>query len=345
LNTHWSSVAQRQITSGRSEQPSMKINFQRWQSLTRAPLNYKGIYLKQDKFIENFTNIIQPNINDIKKIIDNTDNKLSTLNFTLLIIVLGTLFLTNHFDLHIMFFIMTLLISAIIYHTGTYTFKYEYHDILERDIFPKILKISIEESNFFTNKDLYDDAENSDIFSTYEYIVASATIKSIWNIKYIYKQKQIYISSTYINVSEVHNLGSPFSDKNHGLFITIDNINLLNLEVYIFENNLLPSIKEISKKLKKDFIQDNTHNDKYTVISKNLDTQSKDKIYQILNLFNQDMTMTLKNNKIYIFIKKEFTCFDANYYTDGRIPSYFDYIELLNIKSIIEEVIELTEEV
>lgn len=301
--------------------------------------------MKQDKFIEKFTNIIQPNINDIKKIVGDTDNKLFKLNSTLVIIVFGTLFLTNHFNLHIIFFIMTLLITAMIYKIGTYTFKYEYHDILERDIFPKISKILIEESSFFTNKDLYDDAKNSDIFSTYEYIVASATIKSKWNIKYIYKQNQIYISSTYINVSEVHNLGLPFSDKNHGLFITIDNINFHNSEVYVFENNLLPSIKKISKKLKKDFIQDSTSNDKYTVISKNLNEKSKNKINHILNLFNQDMTMTLKNNKIYIFIKKEFTCFDANYYTDGRIPSHFDYIELLNVKNIIEKVIELTEEV
>ena len=300
--------------------------------------------MKQDKFIEKFTNIIQPNINGIKKIVDNTDNKLFTLNSTLLIVVLGTLFLTNHFNLHIIFFIMTLLISAMIYYVGTYTFKYEYHDILERDIFPKTLKILIEESSFFTNQNLYDDAENSDIFSTYEYIVASATIKSIWDIKYICKQREVHISSTYINVSEIHNLGSPFSKKNHGLFITIDNINLLNSEVYIFENNLLPSIKEISKKIKKDFIQDRTSNDKYTVISKNLSEQSKNKVDCILNLFNRDMTMTLKDNKIYIFIKKEFTCFDANYYTDGRIPSYFDYIELLNIKNTIEQVIELIEE-
>ena len=172
--------------------------------------------MKQDKFIEKFTNIIQPNINDIKKIVNNTDNKLFTLNSILLIVVLGTLFLNNHFNLHIIFFIMTLLISAMIYKIGTYTFKYEYHDILERDIFPKILKILIEESSFFTNKDLYTNAENSDIFSTYEYIVASATIKSKWDIKYIYKQKQIFFSSTYINVSEIHNLGVPFSAKNHG---------------------------------------------------------------------------------------------------------------------------------
>jgi len=301
--------------------------------------------LKQEKFIEKFTNIIQPNINDIKKLVDNTDKKLFTLNSILLIVVLGTLFLTNHFNLHIIFFIMTLLISAMIYKVGTYTFKYEYHDILERDIFPKILKILIEEGNFFTNKDLYDDSKNSDIFSTYEYMIASATIRSIWNIKYIYKQKQVYISSTYINVSQMHNAGLPFSDKDHGLFITIDNINLHNTEIYIFENKLLPSIKEISKKLKKDFIQDKSFNDKYTVMSKDLDDLSKNKTNHILNLFNQDITMTLKDNKIYIFVKNEFTCFDANYYTGGRLPSHFDYIEILNIKNIIEEIIEITEKV
>ena len=301
--------------------------------------------MKQEKFIEKFTNIIQPNINDIKKLVDNTDKKLFTLNSILLIVVLGTLFLTNHFNLHIIFFIMTLLISAMIYKVGTYTFKYEYHDILERDIFPKILKILIEEGNFFTNKDLYDDSKNSDIFSTYEYMIASATIRSIWNIKYIYKQKQVYISSTYIDVSQIHNVGLPFSDKDHGLFITIDNINLHNTGIYIFENKLLSSIKEISKKLKKDFIQDKSFNDKYTVISKDLDDLSKNKINHILNLFNQDITMTLKDNKIYIFVKNEFTCFDANYYTDARLPSHFDYIEILNIKNIIEEIIEITEEV
>lgn len=299
--------------------------------------------MTQDKFIKKFTNIIQPDINEIKKIIDNTDNKLFSLNSILLIIVLGTLFLTNHFNLHIIFFIMTLLISGMIYYVGTYTFKYEYHDILERDIFPKILKILIEESSFFTNKDLYDDAKNSDIFSTYEYIVASATIQSKWSIQYIFKNTQIYISSTYINLSDINNPALPFSDKDKGLFITIDNINLLNSEVYVFKNNLLPSAKEISKKLKTGFIQDNTLNDNYLVISKNLDAQSKNKINHILKLFNQDISMTLKDNKIYIFIKKEFTCFDANYYTDGKIPSYFDYIELLNIKNIIEETIELTE--
>jgi len=299
--------------------------------------------LKQDKFIEKFANIIQPNINDIKKIIDSTDNKLFTLNFTLLIVVLGTLFLTNHFNLHIIFFIMTLLISAMIYYVGTYTFKYEYHDILERDIFPKILKILIEESSFFTNQNLYNDAENSDIFSTYEYIVASATIQSIWDIKYICKQREVHISSTYIDVSEIYNLGLAL-ETNNGLFITIDNINFNNSEIYIFQNSLIPSGKEVLKKIKKDFIQDKTSNDKYTVISRNLSEQSKKKVDCILNLFNQDMTMTLKDNKIYIFIKKEFTCFDANYYTDGRIPSYFDYIELLNIKNIIEQVIELIEE-
>jgi len=301
--------------------------------------------LQQDIFIENFTKKVNPEIDNIKEIIHNTEKNLFTLSSILFTIVLGSLFLINHFNLHIIFFIMILFIAAMIYYVGTYTFKYEYHDILERDIFPKILKILIAKSSFFKNQNLYDDAENSDIFSTYEYIVASATIKSIWNIKYIYKQREVHISSTYINVSEIHSLGSPLSKKNHGLFITIDNINLLNSEVYIFENNLLPSIKEISKKIKKDFIQDGTSNDKYTVISKNLNEQLKKKVDCILNLFNQDMTMTLKDNKIYIFIKKEFTCFDANYYTDGKIPSYFDYIELLDIQSIIEEVIELTEEV
>jgi hypothetical protein len=300
--------------------------------------------LQQDVFIENFTKKINPEIDNIKKIINNTEKKLFTLSSILFVIVLGSLFLVNHFNLHIIFFIMILFIAVMIYYLGTHVFKYEYDDILKRDIFPKILKILIDKSNFFTNKNLHLEAVNSDIFSIYEYFVASATIQSKWSIWFTLNNHQVTMSSTYINVSDINNPALPFSDKNHGLFITIDNIKLSDSEIYIFKNNLIPSLKEISKLMKKNF---NTYhlNNQYTVASKALDQKLEKKLLQIVNLFKQDVSFTLKKNKLYIFIKKEFTCFDTNYYTDGKTPSYFDYIELLDIKNSIDQVIELTEKI
>ncbi|WP_331775452.1 hypothetical protein [Sulfurospirillum sp. 1612] len=301
--------------------------------------------MKEDELIENFTDIIQPNIDDIKNMINSTNNKLFTLNSILFIIVLGALFLTNHFNLHIIFFIMTLFISVMISYLGNYTFNYEYHDILERTIFPKILNILVKDGSFTINTHLEEDAKNSDIFSIYEYFIASATIQSKWSIQFALNNRQIHISSTYIDLSDINNPAVPFSDKNKGLFITIENIDFCNSEIYIFENKLLHSMKEVSKILKKDLTNDNSLYDKFTVVSKTLNKESKNKIVQILNLFNQDVSITLRKNKMYIFVHKEFTCFDANYYTNGRIPSYFDYIELLKIKNSIEEVIAITKEV
>jgi len=198
--------------------------------------------LKENTFIENFTDNIQPNINDIKNAINSANNKLVTLNFSLFIVVLSALFLTNHFDLHIVFFIMTLFISVMISYLGNYTFNYEYHDILERAIFPKILNILIKDGSFTTNTHLQEDAKNSEIFSIYEYFIASATIQSTWSIQFVLKSSQIHISSTYIHLSDINNPILPFSDKNKGLFITIDNIDFFDSEIYIFENKLLHSL-------------------------------------------------------------------------------------------------------
>ena len=301
--------------------------------------------MKKELFIEKYTQSIQKDIDNIKKSAKKTENKLFILTSILFITVLGALALVNYFDAHLIFFILVLFMSFMAYYLGTYVFKYEYKDILEQKIFPKILNILIEKARFtINNKDLRNDTKNSNIFFLYNNILASRTIQSDWSIQYVLDKHPITIASTYINTSDINNPVIPFSNTQQGLFITINDVSFFDSEVYIFEKKLFPSIKEVNTMIKKDFKNENILHDKYTVFSRIITKEIRNITEKIVDLFEQGVSITFKEGKIYIFIEERFVCFSSDYYANGKVPAYSDYIELLNIVNSIEQIINIYEE-
>ena len=301
--------------------------------------------MNKELFIEKYTQSIQKDIDNIKKSAKKTENKLFILTSILFIIVLGTLALVNYFDAHLIFFILVLFMSLMIYYLGIYVFKYEYKDILEQRIFPKILNILVEKAHFtINNKDLRNDTRKSDIFFLYDNILASRTIQSDWSIQYVFDKHQITIASTYINTSDINNPVIPFSNMQQGLFITINNVSFFDSEVYIFEKKLFPSIKEVNTFIKKDFKTENVLDGKYVIYSKIITKEIRNITEKIVDLFGQGVSITFKEDKIYIFIEERFTCFNSDYYANGKVPIYSDYIELLNIVNSIEKIINIYKE-
>lgn len=300
--------------------------------------------MTQDVFIHKFNHFVQNDIDNIKKIARNTENKLFILSSILFAIVIGSLFLVNHFDLHIIFFVIILFTAVMIYYVGTYAFRYEYQDLLQKNIFPKIVKMIMNNGKLQTNSHLLYDANMSDMFSLYDYKLATVDINSKWSIEAILEKHKISISSTYLSWSDIENPALPFTDMKNGLFIVIEDLNIGDSEIYIFEKSLFLLLKEIVHKRTKGFNSSNTIDGRYIVISKSLDNDSMHKISSLLKLFDKDTTISCKKNKMYIFIEKEFACFDQEYYQNGKVPSYYDYIEFINIKNSIEKVIRIYEE-
>ena len=72
-----------------------------------------------------------------------------------------------------------------------------------------------------------------------------------------------------------------------------------------------------------------------------LDSKSQNMLKQILSLFHHNINLTIKNKKMYIFIKEEFNCFNSYYYSDGSLPKYNDYTKLLEIENSIKELLNL----
>ncbi len=298
--------------------------------------------MNKELFIEKYTQSIQKDLDIIKRSAKKTENKLFTLTSILFIVVLGTLALVNYFDIHLIFFILVLFMSFMAYYLGTYVFKYEYKDILEQKIFPKILNILIEKARFtINNKDLRNDTKKSDIFFLYNNILASRTIQSDWSIQYVLDKHQITIASTYINTSDINNPVIPFSNMQQGLFISINDVSFFDSEVYIFEKKLFPSIKEVNTFIKKDFKTENILDDKYVVYSKIITKEIRNITEKIVDLFGQGVSITFKEGKIYVFIEERFVCFNSDYYANGKVPAYSDYIELLDIVNSIEQIIDI----
>ncbi|WP_321777239.1 hypothetical protein [Sulfurimonas sp.] len=293
-----------------------------------------------NNFIELYERDVQSDINNLKSKVKSAENKHNTLSYGLLFILIGMLVLSNQYNLHKMFFIMALFSSAMIYYIGSIAFRYEYHEILKRTIFPKILLAINKDAEFIKYIELKSDAQESNFFNLYNYIVASMTIMKIWAFKYRVDNNTVKIASTYLDYSSLKDPVLPFSlhQMDHGLFISIENIHLSNFPIYVYSKKVIPSLKQISNGLKNGFTTNTEYSDKHVVVSQLLSNMEEEKILKILNLIEDDISLTFVNNNIYMFMSKKFSCFDSQSYKDGKIPSYFDYQDIVKLQNIINDI-------
>lgn len=293
-----------------------------------------------DEFKSLYIQTIQPETSKLKFKINSSEKKLTTLTFTLLIILIGIFLLTQHFDVHIIFFGMALFIATMVFYVGSHVFRYEYQEVLEATIFPKILKNINEHAEFIKYTELNTDAKKSGFFNLYNFFVASMSIHQKWAFHISISNKKTKIASTYLDYSTIENPALPFSlhQMKHGLFIAIEAIPW-GEKIYIFEKNILPSYEQIKKSLKQGFETKTTYSDSHTVVSKPLNTYAEEKVVKLLSHIGSNTSLALLDNQMFLFISKEFRCFDADNYTGGSIPNDYNYEELLNILKTIKELI------
>ena len=283
---------------------------------------------------------IQPETSELKVKIDSSEKKLTILTLTLLIILIGIFLLTQHFGVHIIFFGMALFIAAMVFYVGSHVFRYEYQEVLEATIFPKILKSVDEHAEFMRYSALSTDAKKSGFFILYDFFVASMSIHQKWAFHISISNKKTKIASTYLDYSTIENPVLPLSlhQMKHGLFIAIEAIPW-GEEIYIFEKNILPSYEQVTKSLKQGFETMTTYSDSHTVVSKPLNTYAEEKVLKLLSHIGSNTSLALLDNQMFLFISKEFRCFDADNYTGGSIPNDYNYDELINVLKTIKELI------
>ncbi|MFH0710064.1 MAG: hypothetical protein V2A75_07655 [Pseudomonadota bacterium] len=281
---------------------------------------------------------VQSDILTLKTKIDAVENKLIILTVSLLAVVIGIFLLTQHFGLHIIFFIMSLFIAAMIFYIGTYAFRYEYQDELTTTIFANTLKCIDEKGAFIGYSDLNKNAKKSGFFLLYDLFIVSSTIQQYWAFNIQISNKKTTVASIYI---DFFNLENPiFINKmNKGLFISIETHTSWIDEIYIYEKNIFPSLEQLRQSLKKDFSPISTYSDNHTVITKSLNSLAEEKLLKVLNELDSDMSLAVVDKQIFLFISKEFRCFDSKYYIDGKIPNEFDYKGLIEVLKTINKIL------
>ncbi len=299
-----------------------------------------------NEFKEKYLQIAQPHIIEIKSKIDSAERKLIILAISLIALCVGIFLLTEYIGLHIIFFYMIVFISAMIFYVGKYAFRYEYQDILTTKIFPKILKCIDESANFFIYQynELNTDAKNSNFFNLFNisisYIpITSSSLLTKWSFTVLILDKKTKIASTYLNQDNINNPSFSFINK-HGLFIVVDSVQTNIKELYIFEKGIFPSFKEISTSNKQELETNKLTNKNHVVISKPLNKQNQNIVSDILKNLKNNISLSIRNNTLYIFISKKFECFNPENYTNGNIPDDFNYRELIEIIEIIKILIK-----
>jgi hypothetical protein len=302
-----------------------------------------------NEFKKKYLQIAQPHIIEIKSKIDSAERKLIILTISLISLSIGIFLLTKYVNLHIIFFYMTIFISAMIFYVGKYAFRYEYQDILTTKIFPKILKCIDESANFFIYQydELNTDGKNSNFFNLFNisisYVpITSSSLLSKWSFTILISDKKTKIASTYLNQDNINNPSFSFFNK-HGLFIVVDSVQTNIKELYIFEKSIFPSFKEISTSYKQELEKNKLTNKNHVVIAKPLNEQNQNIVSDILMNLKNNISLSIKNNTLYIFISNEFRCFNPENYTNGNIPDDFNYKGLIEVIEIIKKLITVIE--
>lgn len=292
--------------------------------------------MSDQAFIEAFTTTVQPYIDTIKSSLSKQETKRFNLMFILLIFVTGILIFIYYFDLSSIFFFFALGISILIYYVGSYALNYEYSDELERKIFKDIITLLGDKSSFISGQSFQEDVKQSSIFFLFDAIALTQFATAQWNAKCEYKDSTIKFSSIQILMSQIDVIYHAISNK--GLFVTIDHLPLSNTEFYVYKNHYVPSLKQSMKRLFNNFRTFEEGN--YTIISSSLSEIAHEKITTILTSFKSEVTLSFKNNTLFIFIHDYFQCFDPTTYTYGRVPTPDDFLKLLDTKNRLINIVE-----
>ncbi|WP_320035878.1 hypothetical protein [Halarcobacter sp.] len=291
----------------------------------------------EEIFKIDFNNLIKPLINILEKDIKKAENKLFVFTSILILFNILIYVFIDKYNLHISFLLLSIFTSSIMFIVAKYTFRYEYKDIIDTQIFPKILKIFNNDATFFNYITLKDDAIKSTFFNIYEYMVISQLIQNIWSFKTKIKGKEIIFSSISLNNT---NINTPISYTNRkGLFIKVSNINF-PVETYIYENSFL-SFKSFSNAFNNRFHK--IEYEKHLLIRQFNNQDYQNTILNIIDILDKNISLSFIENDLYIFISQEFNCFNSNYFVNGLIPEYYNYNTLIKVYKLINNILSIIE--
>lgn len=287
-------------------------------------------------FIEAFNTTVQPYIDTIKSTMTRQETKRFNLMFLLLVFVTGILILVQTFDLSSIFFFFALGVSILIYYVGSYALNYEYSDELEQKIFKDTIVLFGDKSSFISGHTFQEEVQQSSIFFLFDAIALTQFATAQWNAKCEYQDSTIKFSSIKILISQIGSIYYSTSDK--GLFATIDHLPLSNTEFYIYKHHYIPSLKQSMKALCNNF--HTFEEGDYTIVAPSLSEITHEKITAILASFKSEVTLSFKNDTLFIFIHDYFHCFDPKTYTYGRVPTSNDFLKLLAVKNSLINIVE-----
>ena len=292
--------------------------------------------MSDQAFIEAFSSTVQPYIDTIKSTMTRQETKRFNLMFVLLFFVTGILISVQTFDLSSIFFFFALGVSILIYYVGSYALNYEYSDELERKIFSDILTLFGDKSSFISGQSFQEDVKQSSIFFLFDAIALTQFATAQWNAKCEYKDSTIKFSSIQILMTQIDLIYHSINDK--GLFITINHLPLSDTEFYIYKHHYIPSLKQSMKALCNNF--HTFEEGDYTIVAPSLSEITREEITAILASFKAEVTLSFKNNILFIFIHDYFPCFDPTTYTYGKVPTPDDFLELLHVKNRLINIVE-----
>jgi len=298
----------------------------------------KGLIVLHEELKAKFDQNLKNDLDILKKQVSTAESRLVIFSSTLLFIVLAVLYAVNSYDLHVIFFMMTLFILGLTFFLGYKGFRFEYQDVIERKIFPKIINSLDSNASFEKYSNIKNNAKESGFFLMYEAYIESRDIAYKYSIVTELETKVVRLSSVYIAMS---NIVSPaFSAASQGgILIVIEDINFKD-EVYIFRKSFFPSLQQLFRSSKKDYYSFNSDDDKHKIVlQKNL-TVNKEKIISISEYIDYDMSLSIVNNKAYIFFEKDFTYFNQEDFVDGKIPEFSDYIGFIELEIKIKKLIK-----
>jgi hypothetical protein len=286
-----------------------------------------------DNTNNDFNNI--PELEALKNEINKSNIRLTSLTVFLILLGIGAFILINKLGMPWGFFLLFLFIAGMVYYVASFTLKYEYKEILEREIFPKILSSIQPNAKLGVYSKLDDDMKKSGF-----YFMPHFTQK--WAVNYKTDNHLVNIALFYQPTAPGGAL-IPFEMLKRGLFVSITNVTFSKMPVYIYDKQFIPSLSQFTKQLSSDFSTDSTLSNTHTVISQPLDDLSKAQILElIISIDNHNTSISFLGDTVYILVSEQFeNCFDPDNFGEGKLPTPSDYKSFINVLKLVQTITSL----
>lgn len=286
-----------------------------------------------DDFISRFTANVQPHIQSIQSSADKQESKRLTLLFILFALVTSVFIVSQQFNINNIFVFFAFFIAIFIYYVGNYALSYDYMEHLEEKIFSNVIASLGDDCTFTHNDDMKEKIQSSGMFLLFNVVLLSSISIVKWCAKFKYQHSLVTFSFIEIDMTSIE---QPYyhSIATSGYFATITHLSIGEEAFYVSKKHLIPSPKYFVKNTQA-FEMGN-----YTIFSSSLPEKTRNTIEAIVSLFDEEITLSYKNNLLCIFVHSTFDCFNTHNYTSERMPTLNNFQTLFETKNRLKCIAE-----